>query len=66
MKIHAYVLMPNHYHLILELGKPPTLSAALKHSALKGSKQREAMWQMCIQELPYFLITQFRICHKRS
>ena len=29
VKIHAYVLMPNHYHLILELGKPPTLSAAM-------------------------------------
>ena len=29
LRIHAYVLMPNHYHLQLELGSPPMLSAAL-------------------------------------
>jgi REP element-mobilizing transposase RayT len=29
LKIHAYVLMPNHYHLELGLGTPPALSAAM-------------------------------------
>jgi putative transposase len=29
LKIHAYVLMPNHYHLEMELGTPPALSAAM-------------------------------------
>jgi REP element-mobilizing transposase RayT len=29
IKIHTYVLMPNHYHLQLELGARPALSAAM-------------------------------------
>ena len=29
VKIHSYVLMPNHYHLQVELGAYPTLSAAM-------------------------------------
>ena len=29
VRIHSYVLMPNHYHLQLELGSRPSLSAAM-------------------------------------
>jgi putative transposase len=29
VRIHAYVLMPNHYHLQVELGSRPSLSAAM-------------------------------------
>jgi REP element-mobilizing transposase RayT len=29
VRVHSYVLLPNHYHLLLELGAEPALSAAM-------------------------------------
>ncbi len=44
--LHGWVLMPNHYHLILETPRP-TLSAGMRHLGSVYSQAFNRRWQRC-------------------